>query len=176
MHSGKILSTFSVELLFLLQNDFAMNAAAGMFIQSTDALKDTVFENTLIYIAEYNVKGATGFVINKTFGRTLNELEEFKHSIPFPLYDGGPVDKEHLFILHMRPDLIEEGTRIEKGIYYGGNFQQAVAAINNKTLTTEYLKIFIGYCGWDTGELEAEIEEGSWRVVDVGVDEVFKGW
>jgi putative transcriptional regulator len=153
-----------------------MNAAAGMFIQSTDALKDPVFENTLIYIAEYNEKGATGFVVNKPFSRTLNELEEFKHSIPFPLYDGGPVDKEHLFILHMRPDLIEDVTAVADGVYYGGNFQQVVEAINNRTLTSSHIKIFNGYCGWDKGELEAEVEEGSWEVVDVGVDEVFRGW
>ena len=80
---------------------------AGSFIRSTSLLDDSFFEKAVILIAEYNKKGATGFVVNKPFTRRLNELEEFKDSIPFPLYDGGPVDREHLFFVHQRPDLIK---------------------------------------------------------------------
>ncbi|MCK7559801.1 YqgE/AlgH family protein [Chitinophaga sedimenti] len=69
----------------------------GIFIKSTSALDDTVFQNTLIYITEYNDNGATGFVVNQPFSRSLNELEEFKHLPPFPIHVGGPVDQEHLF-------------------------------------------------------------------------------
>ena len=134
----------------------------GLFIKSTEALNGTVFEKATIFITEYNVYGAMGFVINKTFGRSLHELEEFKHSPYFPLYNGGPVDGEHLFFVHQRPDLIEAGTAIGNGVYVGGNFSQAVTAINNGSLTTNDIKIFVGYCGWDAGELEAEIVEGSW--------------
>ena len=85
---------------------------AGSFIRSTSLLDDSFFEKAVILIAEYNKKGATGFVVNKPFTRRLNELEEFKDSIPFPLYDGGPVDREHLFFVHQRPDLIK-GTWVE---------------------------------------------------------------
>jgi putative transcriptional regulator len=31
-------------------------------------------------------------------------------------------------------------------------------------LSADEVKIFVGYCGWDAGELESEIEEGSWEV------------
>ena len=144
-----------------------MPLQAGTFLKSTDALNGTVFEQTTIFITEYNTQGALGFVINKPFSRPLNELEEFKHSPAFPLYEGGPVDQEHLFFVHQRPDLVEGGTAVGV-IYYGGDFKQAVAAINKGELTTTDIKIFIGYCGWDAGELEAEIEEGSWEMVSGG--------
>jgi putative transcriptional regulator len=136
----------------------------GALVKSTAALNNTLFENVTILITEYNTSGALGFVINKPFGRSLNELEEFKHSPYFPLYNGGPVDQEHLFFIHQRPDLIEEGVAVGNGIYSGGNFKQAVTAINNRSLTPKDIKIVVGYCGWDAGELEAEIAEGSWQI------------
>jgi putative transcriptional regulator len=135
---------------------------AGTIITSTSLLNDTIFENATILITEHNEKGAMGFVINKLYDRKLNELEEFKHSMSFPLNDGGPVDREHLFFIHQRPDLIKEGTLVHNNIYLGGDFKAAVRLINNHTLTTKDIKIFIGYCGWDANELEEEIEEGSW--------------
>ncbi len=138
--------------------------SAGSIIKSTAALNATYFENAIIYISEYNEKGALGFIINKIFERSLNELEEFRHSPAFPLYEGGPVDQQHLFFIHQRPDLIPDGKKIKDAIYLSGNFNEAVKYINNKTLKPDDIKIFTGYCGWNFGELEAEIKEGSWEI------------
>jgi putative transcriptional regulator len=139
-----------------------MKLKAGILLKSTESLNGSFFEGVTILITEYNDNGAMGFVISQCFDRQLNELVEFKHSPGFPLYDGGPVDKEHLFFIHRRPDIIEDSIEIGNGICSGGNFKQAVRAINENRISTEDIKIFIGYCGWNKGELEAEIEEGSW--------------
>jgi putative transcriptional regulator len=139
-----------------------MDLKAGMYIKSSDALIGSFFEDTSILIVEHNQEGSIGFVTNKPFGKSLHDLIEFNHSQPFPLMDGGPVDRDHLFVLHKRPDLINEGKQIHKGLYFGGNMEQVVEAINTRTAGKEEIQIFIGYCGWDMGELEAEIEEGSW--------------
>ena len=141
----------------------------GCFIQSTPLLDGTNFEHATIFITEHNANGAVGFVVNKTFARTLNQLEEFKQSLPFTLHDGGPVDTEHLFFIHQRPDIITGGVPVANNIYVGGNFKQAVAHINNKTITSADIKLFIGYCGWDDNELEAEIAEGCWVVMNKGI-------
>lgn len=155
------------------QSIHSMQLQAGLLLKSTDALNGSVFENTVIYLTEQNTNGAIGFVVNKLFDRPLHALEEFKHSPYFPLYDGGPVDREHLFFLHRRPDLIEEGIATGNGIYSGGNFSQAIRHINNHRLTVKDIRIFIGYCGWDAGELEAEIEEGSWTFAEESPEIVF---
>ncbi|GEP96162.1 YqgE/AlgH family protein [Chitinophaga cymbidii] len=141
----------------------------GTFLKSTALLDGTFFERSVIFIVEYNDKGAMGFVINNPFPRKLNELEEFKHIIPFPLYLGGPVDQEHLYFVHRRPDLIEGGTPVDAGILLGGDFKAAVKHIDEHTLTGNDIRIFIGYCGWDDGELDAEIAEGSWEVLEGGM-------
>lgn len=136
----------------------------GIFLISTLLLDDTIFESAIIYLAEYNDKGAMGFIINKKFHRTLNELEEFKHIRSFPLYLGGPVDQEHLFFIHKRPDLIDGGTPIGDGVFMGGDFKSVENNINSGLLSGTDIKVFIGYCGWDKEELEAEITEGSWEL------------
>ena len=137
---------------------------AGIYIKSTAALIGSFFEHTTILLVEHNEAGSTGFVTNKTFGKSLNDLIEFNHAKPFPLMDGGPVDREHLFVLHKRPDLIEGGKQVTDGLYLGGNMEQVIEAINTSSASDQQIQLFIGYCGWDVGELEAELEEGSWTV------------
>jgi putative transcriptional regulator len=135
---------------------------AGIYIKSTDALIGSVFENTTILLVQHNEEGSIGFVTNKSFEKSMHELIEFNHIKPFPLLDGGPVDREHLFVLHNRPELIDGGKQIPNGFYLGGNMDQVIEAIDTKGATQQEIQLFIGYCGWDLGELEAELEEGSW--------------
>lgn len=137
---------------------------AGIYIKSTAALIGSFFEDTTILIVQHNEEGSTGFVTNKSFGKSLHELNEFNHSKPFPLMDGGPVDRAHLFVLHKRPDLIEGGEQISNSLYLGGNMEQVIEAINTSSANQQEIQLFIGYCGWDAGELEAELEEGSWTI------------
>ena len=135
---------------------------AGIHIKSTTSLIGSFFEHTTILIVEHDEKGSIGFVTNKSFEKSVHELIEFNHAKPFPLMDGGPVDRDHLFVLHKRPDLIDGGKQIPNGLYLGGNMEQVIEAINTRGGNPQEIQLFIGYCGWDEGELEAELEEGSW--------------
>ena len=135
---------------------------AGIYLNSTAALNGSFFEHTTILIVQHNEEGSLGFVTNKSFGKSLHELIEFNHAKPYPLMDGGPVDREHLFVLHSRPDLIKGGEQIPNGLYLGGNMEQVIEAINSGAANQQEIQVFIGYCGWDEGELEAELIEGSW--------------
>lgn len=145
----------------------------GTLLISAPALEDVNFKQAVIFITEYNPKGAMGFVVNKRFWRSFNELVEYKQSIAFPLFKGGPVDTEHLFFLHQQPHSVTDGTPITNTIYMGGNFEQAVALINQQTLTSNNIKLFVGYCGWDNNELEEEIQEGSWLIAQADSSVIF---
>lgn len=135
---------------------------AGIYIKSTAALMGSFFENTTILIVKHDEEGSLGFVTNKTFAKSLHELVEFTHSKPYPLMDGGPVDREHLFVLHQLPDIIHGGEKVFNDYYLGGNMAEVIEAINKKGFPHQEIQIFLGYCGWDVEELEAEIKEGSW--------------
>ena len=141
-----------------------MKLTEGAILQATPLLNGSEFESAHVYLAEYNSSGAVGFIFNQPYRRNLNELAEFSKSRSFPLYKGGPVGDGSLYFLHNRPDIVGGGTPVADGIYLAGDFKKAVSAINSLVLLKNNIKLFIGYCGWDEGELETEIEEGSWLV------------
>lgn len=150
-----------------------MKLSSGKIVLSTLKNDDIHFHQSIILIAEHNANGALGFVVNKLYERNLNELTEFSSCPAFPLFVGGPVSNEHLYFIHKRNDLIPGGTLIEDDVYFGGDFKQAISLINKKIITTDEIKIFIGYCGWDKDELEAEIAEESWQMKDYNQRIVF---
>jgi putative transcriptional regulator len=150
-----------------------MNLQPGNIIISTDLLNGTEFEKVAIVITEHNEKGTIGYVFNQLFPRKFNELEEFKHSIPVPLYAGGPVQTDMLYFMHCRPDLIAEGGQVADNVYMGGDFKKAVQLLNSGELPVDDVRLYIGYCGWDVNELDDEIAEGSWQLTNASVDLVF---
>ncbi len=139
---------------------------AGNILTSSITMDDPVFSNSVILIAEYNERGALGFIVNQLFERPLNHLVAYNNSPEFPLYVGGPVDEEHLYFVHQRNDVVYGGTLITDNVYLGGDFAQAIYNINNGTLTQADIKIFVGHCGWNTGELEKEITDGYWHMAN----------
>ena len=143
-----------------------INVKPGKILISAPSLEDDYFERAVIFVTVLNPHGAVGFTVNNLYSRAFNDLLEFKKSRPFPLYEGGPVKTDELFFLHCRPDLIDAGNSIFNGIYQGGNMKQAVQHINDGTLAQNEIKLFLGYCGWEYGDMEDEIAEGSWLVVD----------
>lgn len=151
----------------------SMQIKPGNIIISTNLLDDTNFEKVVIVITEHNEKGSIGYVFNQLFPRRFNELEEFKHSVPVPLYAGGPVQTDMLYFMHRRSDLIKDGESVANNVYMGGDFKKAVQLLNNAELSINDVRLFIGYCGWDAQELEDEIAEGSWQLTNASVDLVF---
>ena len=145
----------------------------GSLLESTSLLDSTDFEKATIYISEYNAGGATGFIINQLFPHRLNELEEFSHARPLRLYKGGPVETEKIFMLHRQPQLVTGGNFITPNLFAGGDLHAAVEAINNGRIPESDIKLFVGYCGWDAGQLEAEIGDGSFRLLNQDGFELF---
>jgi len=143
-----------------------MELHTGLVIKSTEALSDTYFEGAIILITEYNAAGAVGFIINRSFPRRLNDLQEYKDGRPFPLYEGGPVDQEHLYFIHRCQEVISGSDTIKQDLCFGGSFEQVIKGIIDNTITAKGAKIFVGYCGWEAGELEGEITEGSWEIIE----------
>ncbi|GAB3006358.1 hypothetical protein GCM10027051_02010 [Niabella terrae] len=140
--------------------------APGHFLKSNSQDPSDYFREALVYITESGQDGCIGYIFNRSFPRNFNELQEFSDSPPFPLFEGGPMEQEKLFFIHRRPDLIEEGRFIGNETWLNGDFKAVVAYLNIGMLDQTDMKFFIGYCGWDSGQLEAEIQSGEWTVID----------
>ncbi|MBC7722064.1 MAG: YqgE/AlgH family protein [Pedobacter sp.] len=134
----------------------------GLLLISDPFLKDSNFLRTTVLLCENNTEGSVGFVFNKPFNLTLGDLVDGLEGINFPVYEGGPVQKTSIHFIHKCPDIILDGAAIGNGIFWGGNFEQVKALLKTNRLTQKDIRFFIGYSGWGTGQLEAEIAEKSW--------------
>ncbi len=122
---------------------------------------DIDFNRSVILIAEQNESGTVGFIINKKSNySTLDLIPELNQD--FPIYKGGPVEKENLYFIHKIPSLIENSIKIKDNLYWGGNFDLVIKLINNKSIKINEIKFFLGYSGWDKEQLKNEIKNKSW--------------
>ena len=137
--------------------------SSGILLLSDPFLKDPNFIRSVIFLCDYTAEnGAFGFVVNKTFDHEIGDLIEGAEGIHFPVYEGGPVQKHTLHFLHQRPDMVTGGQEITSGIFWGGDFSLVLELLREDRLTKTDIRFFLGYSGWDQGQLEGEIKEKSW--------------
>jgi putative transcriptional regulator len=148
--------------------------APGMLLIADPFLKDPQFTRSVILLCEHQQKGSLGFVINKLFNQTVDELIPEVTGYKIPLYHGGPVQMDTVHFIHQHPDLIEGGFEIRKGIYWGGAFERAIDLINTGLIELSKIKFFIGYSGWSEGQLDGELKEHSWIVSEASLKIVFQ--
>jgi len=139
-----------------------ISASKGILLIANPFLKDPNFSRTVIFVCEHVTEGTFGFVLNKRFPKTLNELLPDINTINFPVYQGGPVQADTLHFLHQYPDLISGGEEVSEGIYWGGNFESLLIHLKNNDLNPGRIRFFIGYSGWTEGQLDDELKEESW--------------
>ncbi|GAA4337387.1 YqgE/AlgH family protein [Flaviaesturariibacter amylovorans] len=140
--------------------------APGTLLIADPFLKDPNFMRTVVLLTEHRADGAIGFVINRQYENTLDELLPEIEGHKLPVYYGGPVQMNTVHFLHRYPEQITGGIEVMKGVYWGGDFDAVVALINSGTADPEMIRFFIGYSGWSEGQLQAELDEKTWLTVD----------
>jgi putative transcriptional regulator len=141
----------------------------GRILISEPFLKDFYFKRSIVLLAEHNKDGTFGLVLNRTTDLKLSEIltsSEFKIPAEFDskIYIGGPVKTDSLFFIHTRSDVISNSLKIMDGIYWGGNIDELVRLMYEKTLKPEEIRFYAGYSGWEPKQLDRELEEQSWVV------------
>ena len=133
-------------------------------IADPSILGDLSFHRAVVLICGIEDKSPMGFIFNKIYDFSLNEMvPEVSHD--FPLFYGGPVDTDQLFFIYNAKEaLFENSHLIQENLYIGGNIEQAFEAIRNKSLHPGNVRFFLGYSGWAKGQLEQEIELNSWMI------------
>jgi putative transcriptional regulator len=141
-----------------------LKPAAGRLLIAEPFLHDDHFRRAVVLIAEHNEKGTVGFILNKPLEITV------KDAIPdFPEYEnlsyfGGPVQRDQLYFIHTAGEKIEGSYPIGNGLYWLGDFDQVKILIEQKKIAPNEIRFFIGYAGWEPGQLEKELESKSWFV------------
>lgn len=138
----------------------------GNLLISDPFLKDPTFQRTVIILCEHQVEGSFGLVLNKLHESVLGDLISEAVGCNFPVFRGGPVQKDSIHFLHQRPDIITGGFEIVDGIYWGGDFAEVLALLQTQSLSEKDIRFFIGYSGWGQGQLEEELKEKTWITRD----------
>ena len=81
----------------------------------------------------------------------------------FPVYIGGPVERNQLYYIHRRND-IPDSVQITDGIYWGGDFKAVTEMLQAGKILQEEIRFFAGYSGWTETQLDNELKENSWIV------------
>ncbi|HEY0058299.1 MAG TPA: YqgE/AlgH family protein [Flavisolibacter sp.] len=136
--------------------------AAGFLLIADPFLKDPNFMRTVVLLTEHREDGSIGFVINRQYENTLDELLPEVQGHKLPVYYGGPVQMNTVHFLHRYPDEIPGGVEVMKGIYWGGDFAAVIELINQGKVDAARIRFFIGYSGWSTGQLDMEMAEKTW--------------
>lgn len=144
-----------------------MASWAGRLLVATPLIEEPIFHRTVIAVLQHDEDGAVGVVLNRPSELPVGE--------PFPDWDGLAVDPPVMFAGGpVAPSAVvclaraaagdppPGWTAVMEGI--GALDLQQDAALLRAGVAG--VRLFAGYAGWGGGQLESEVEEGGWVVVD----------
>lgn len=143
-----------------------------LLVAEPSILNDKEFNRSVIYLTEYNAEGCIGFILNKPSEFVLNDLIP-EIACNFVIYNGGPVEQENLYFIHKLPNLIPNSIKIDKDIYWGGDFDVLTTLLNAKKIKPTDIRFFLGYSGWSVNQLEEELNENTWLIIQNKYPNIF---
>jgi putative transcriptional regulator len=139
----------------------------GRVLVASPHLVDPNFDRTVILMLEHSEEGALGVVLNRPSGLDVHEaMPDWARfaGMPEVIFVGGPVGQGAVIGLSRCSSEPPEGT-----------WQRVLGTVGVLDLSTDAdavgaavdaVRVFTGYAGWAGGQLEDELEEGAWFVVD----------
>lgn len=147
----------------------------GKLLVAAPRLLDPNFARSVVLVLAHGDQGAVGLVLNRpTLTLVSSPLPEWEElaSAPPVVFVGGPVSEGSICLAQVKPQVPvpEDGYLPLHGSLGTVDLEADPAFVSP---WVEKLRIFAGYGGWAPGQLEDEIEEGAWWVLDPTDDDVF---
>jgi putative transcriptional regulator len=148
-----------------------MTSLKGHLLVASPHLRDPNFVQTVILMIHHSDEGAFGVVLNRPAENTIRDLwEEIGEStceVEGCINVGGPVSGP-LIAIHTDKSLAE--MEIIPGVYFAAQREHLERLLAQDT---HRFRLFVGHSGWGEGQLESELEQGSWMTTTATVDKVF---
>jgi len=154
----------------------------GRLLVATPLLRDPNFTRAVVLLLQADDEdGALGLVLNRPTGTAVGEVLDAWHPLaadPGVVFTGGPVQPNAAICLgHGRPGAkqvaaysVLEGS---PGTAFGT--VDLDAEPSDVATAVSEVRVFAGYAGWSPGQLEEEVAEGSWWVLDGLPSDAFTG-
>lgn len=145
---------------------------AGHLLVATPTLAGPHFARTVLLLLQHSTgDGALGVVLNRPSGTDLGEVLPGWTTLAQPpavVFEGGPVQPSAAICLGRSRGLppAEAYAVLQESPTGTIGTVDLEASPADLTATVDQVRIFAGYAGWSPGQLEAEVDEGSWWVLD----------
>lgn len=151
----------NIDELFKIQSN-TLNPKIGDILLSEPFMNDYYFRRSAILLIDHNEEGSLGVIINKRLSIPFNEIVRGFPKFDADVYLGGPVETDRLFYIHTIGEMIPDSTKIISGLYWSGNVNALKAMIKNDLIKPHEVRFFVGYAGWDRGQLRNELKANTW--------------
>ena len=138
-----------------------MHSLQGQVLVATQQLRDPNFAKSVVLLVTHNSQGALGLVLNRPTNVQLEkawtQLSESPCVHASHLYLGGPCQGP-LMALHTQADLSD--SEVLPGLFFTAKPEELTTLVGSDDGP---IRFFVGYAGWGPGQLENEMQEGSWH-------------
>ncbi len=148
----------------------------GSLILADPSLREPTFFRSVLLLTEHSLEhGAFGYILNRPIGKRVADLlsedilagEVRRQLATTPVFMGGPVSTEHLTFFALG---WSEG---DGKLQYATHLSAQEAVMHQ--MEGFQIRAFVGYSGWEEGQLEGELERRTWithqpekAVIDLG--------
>ena len=164
-----------LRLLPAQEEDPAKKLGAGKILLARRGFPDPNFAETVILLVQYDENGTMGLIVNRQtkvpLSRLSRELESAKGRME-PMYIGGPVEISGVTALVRSRAKLEDTKHVTDDIYMVSSkapLEKAIASASD----SKTFRLYLGYAGWDAGQLESEMEMDAWDVIPANPGIVF---
>jgi putative transcriptional regulator len=129
---------------------------------------DPNFAESVVLLVHYGEEGTMGLMLNRqTTLPASRVLRDLKGSSNYaqPVYAGGPVQMEAVQALLQLRAGPHDATHLFGNVYLVSKKVELEKALVAGKDSKE-LRIYLGYCGWNRGQLEEEVNRGGWYIFD----------
>jgi putative transcriptional regulator len=143
-----------------------MDSLAGSLLVATPILLDPHFYRTVVLLVQHDDDGCVGVVLNRPTDEAVAEhLPDWADHVPAPstVNYGGPVDPSVAIGLALTP----------QGMATGVPGLSLIDLAEPPSGQSQPVRIYSGYSGWGSNQLETEIATGSWYVVQASPEDPF---
>ncbi len=148
----------------------------GMLLAVSPNVTGFGFARSIVLLVHHDEQGSLGIIINRptrldpaeTFAG-LDALEEYEGRV----FIGGPLEPtQPLMLVNDTEDLLTDGEPVLGSVRIAASpdvLRPHASLLGDEST----LRVYAGHVQWSPGQLQAEVDEGTWRVVEGSADAVF---
>ena len=148
----------------------------GRFLVAAPSMPDERFQKSVVFICKHDDDGALGIIVNNKvddlpLGQVFKQLGIDGPGADNPVLFGGPVETSRGLVLHSADYKRDETLLIDGGMALTASLEILKDMADGHGPKNAWLAL--GHSGWAPGQLDQEMQDNAWLVVDGDPELVF---